>query len=113
MHELSIATSIIKSAEVELIENKAESIKEIFLEIGKLSGVEIASLTFVWELAAKGTALENSKVNIHEPEGFARCGECSTEYHLEKIFDVCPNCKSPFKEILKGKELKIIKLIID
>lgn len=112
MHELSIATSIIKTAEKEVRENSGEKILEIFLEIGKLSGVEIQSLHFVWELSTKGTVLQDSKITIFEPDGIAKCAECDSEYKLEKIYDSCPKCNSPFKNIISGKELKIKKIII-
>ncbi|HSN48555.1 MAG TPA: hydrogenase maturation nickel metallochaperone HypA [Flavobacterium sp.] len=113
MHELSIATSIIKTVEKEVEDNGGEKVLEICLEIGKLSGVEIQSLHFVWELSAKGTVLQDSKITIFEPEGRAKCAECETEYALEKIYDSFPKCRSPFKNIVSGKELKIKKLIIN
>ncbi len=113
MHELSIATSIIKTTENEVDISIGEKVTEIILEIGKLSGVEIQSLHFVWELAAKNTVLEDSKITIFEPEGIAICAECDTEYKLEKIYDPCTKCNSPFKKIISGKELKIKKLIIN
>jgi hydrogenase nickel incorporation protein HypA/HybF len=113
MHELSIATSIIKTTENEVDVAKGEKVIEIVLEIGRLSGVEIQSLLFVWELAAKNTVLEDSKITIFEPEGIAICAECEIEYKMEKIYDSCPNCNSPFKSIISGKELKIKKLIIN
>lgn len=113
MHELSIATSIVKTAEKEVQDNGGEKVLEIHLEIGQLSGVEIQSLQFVWELSAKGTVLQDSKIIIFEPEGRAKCAECETEYTLEKIYDSCPKCNSPFKNIISGKELKIKKLIIN
>jgi hydrogenase nickel incorporation protein HypA/HybF len=113
MHELSIATSIIKTTENEVDVANGEKVIEIILEIGKLSGVEIQSLHFVWELAAKNTVLEDSKITIFEPEGIAICAECDTEYKLEKIYDPCTKCNSPFKKIISGKELKIKKLIIN
>ncbi len=113
MHELSIATSIIKTTEDEVDAANGEKVIEIILEIGKLSGVEIQSLHFVWELAAKNTVLEDSKITIFEPEGIAICAECDTEYKLEKIYDTCTKCNSPFKNIISGKELKIKKLIIN
>ena len=113
MHELSIATSIIKTTENEVDAANGEKVIEIVLEIGKLSGVEIQSLYFVWELAAKNTVLEDSKITIFEPEGIAICAECDTEFKMEKIYDSCPKCNSPFKTIISGKELKIKKLIIN
>jgi len=113
MHELSIVTSIIKTAEKEVETIGSGQIAEIYLEIGKLSGVEIQSLNFIWELCANGTVLQDSKVTIMEPEGSAICAECDTEFKLEKIYDSCPKCHSPFKNIISGKELKIKKLIIN
>ncbi len=113
MHELSIATSIVKTAEKEVRDNGGEKVLEIHLEIGKLSGVELQSLLFIWELSAKGTVLQDSKLTIMEPEGIAQCAECETEFALENMYDSCPKCQSPFKKIISGKELKIKKLIIN
>lgn len=113
MHELSIATSIVKTAEKEVGDNGGEKVLEIHLEIGKLSGVELQSLLFIWELSVNGTVLQDSKLTITEPEGIAQCAECETEFALEKIYDSCPKCNSPFKKILLGQELKIKKLIIN
>lgn len=113
MHELSIATSIVKTAEKEVRDNGGEKVLEIYLEIGKLSGVELQSLLFIWELCTNETVLQHSQLTITEPEGIAQCGECKTEFTLEKMYDSCPKCNSPFKTILSGKELKIKKLIIN
>ena len=52
MHELSIVTSIVKTAEYEVENSNGGKVLEIHLEIGKLSGVEIQSLNFIWELCA-------------------------------------------------------------
>ncbi|MDR2123167.1 MAG: hydrogenase maturation nickel metallochaperone HypA [Flavobacteriaceae bacterium] len=112
MHELSVATSILRIAEEEVEKVKGKKVKEITLKIGKLSGVELDSLKFAWEICMKGSVLEEAKLIITEPEGKAQCAECKTVFPLEKIYDVCTNCKSPFKEIISGKELKIKKLII-
>jgi hydrogenase nickel incorporation protein HypA/HybF len=112
MHELSIATSILKTAEAEVAKIKGNNVEEIFLEIGKISGVEIASLEFVWDSCMKNTVLEKAKIHITEPEGFARCAECNHEFKIAKIYDSCERCGSPFKEIITGKEMKINKLVI-
>lgn len=112
MHELSIATSILKTAENEVEKAEGNEVKEITLSIGKLAGVELNSLTFIWDQCMKNTVLENATLLINEPQGIAKCAECNTEYSMEKIYDSCPNCGSYFKDIISGKELKINKLII-
>ena len=112
MHELSIATSILKTATQEVEKINGKKVEEIYLEIGKISGIEIPSLEFAWEQCMKDSVLENAKVHITEPDGFARCAECNHEFEISKIYDSCERCGSPFKEIIAGQEMKIKKLII-
>jgi len=112
MHELSVVSSIVKTAEQEVRKINAKTVHEIYLEIGKLSGVEMDSFYFVWPQCIHNSVLEKAKLFIEEPLGKAKCVECETEFEVEKLYDSCPSCNSPFKEILAGKELKIKKLII-
>ncbi|HLO74220.1 MAG TPA: hydrogenase maturation nickel metallochaperone HypA [Flavobacterium sp.] len=112
MHELSVVSSIVKTAEQEAQKINGKKVLEIYLEIGKLSGVEMDSFHFVWPQCITNSVLENAKLFIDEPSGKAKCVECETEFEVEKLYDSCPKCNSPFKEILVGKELKIKKLII-
>lgn len=112
MHELSVVTSIVKIVEQEVDKIKGNKALELYLEIGKLSGVEIDSFHFVWPQCINGSVLSDTALFIEEPEGKARCAECETEFHIDKSFDSCPNCNSPFKEIIAGQELKIKKIII-
>lgn len=112
MHELSVVTSIVKIAEQEVHKIKGKKVLELYLEIGKLSGVEISSFHFVWPQCISGSVLHDSLLYVEEPIGRAKCAECEMEFPIEKSFDSCPKCNSPFKEILSGKELKIKKIII-
>jgi len=112
MHELSVVSSIVKTAEQEVAKINGKKVLEIYLEIGKLSGVEMDSFYFVWPQCIHNSVLEQAQLFIDEPLGKALCAECGTAFAVEKLFDSCPNCNSPFKEILVGKELKIKKLII-
>jgi len=113
MHELSIALGIVKIAEDESAKANANSVKAIELEIGSMSGIEMDSLDFAWPVAVKDTVLENAKRDIDYIEAKARCLECETEYDIEHIFDACPKCKSYFKDIYKGRELRVKALEIE
>ncbi|WP_299547832.1 hydrogenase maturation nickel metallochaperone HypA [Seonamhaeicola sp.] len=107
MHELSIALGIVKIAEDEAVKAKASTVESIELEIGMLSGVELDSLEFVWPSATKDTILEHSKRIINTIEGKAKCIDCDTIFSLNEYYDSCPKCQSNFKNILKGKELRV------
>ena len=91
----------------------ANFVKAIELEIGSMSGVEMDSLEFAWPMAVKDTVLENARRDIDYIEAKARCLECETEFDLEHIYDECPNCKSYFKDIFRGKELRVKALEIE
>ncbi len=110
MHELSIALGIVKIAEDETVKANAKKVTKIELEIGVLSGVELDSLNFVWESAIKDSVLERAEKEILVVAGKGKCLDCATEFNMEFIYDACPNCKSNFKYILQGKELKVKSL---
>ncbi len=110
MHELSIALGIVKIAEAETAKANAKSVEKIELLIGSLSGVELGSLKYVWSTATKNTVLENAQLDIEYLVAKAKCLECETVFKMNYNYDNCPKCKSYFKEILKGKELKVIAL---
>lgn len=112
MHELTVVTSIVNIVQQEVNKIKGKTVLELYLEIGKLSGVEMESFHFVWPQCINGNVLAQTKLFVDEPIGRARCAECEAEFQIEKTFDSCPNCNSPFKEIIAGKELKIKKIII-
>jgi hydrogenase nickel incorporation protein HypA/HybF len=107
MHELSIALGIVKIAEDETSKANAKQVSKIELEIGVLSGIEIDSLNFVWEMAVKETVLEKAEKEIIIIKGKGKCIDCDTEFELKNVYDICPNCTSILKGILQGKELRV------
>jgi hydrogenase nickel incorporation protein HypA/HybF len=112
MHELSIALGIVRIAEKETKNAKANRVDTIELEIGTLAGIEFDSLDFVWPSAVKGTVLENAikKIKIIEAKG--KCIDCDTFFNIKNIYDSCPNCNSFLKGIIQGKELKVKALVV-
>lgn len=112
MHELSIAQSIVAIAEEEVSKAQAHVVDQIVLDIGKLSGVEIDALNFVWDIAVKDSVLSQAEKIINHLPGKARCTNCNTSFEMENMFDACPVCHDYFNEIIGGKELKIKSLTI-
>jgi len=113
MHELSIAMGIVDIAKKEAVKHDFSEIELIELEIGTLSGVEIDSLNFAWPLAVAGTVLEHAEKKIDIIKGKARCLDCDYDYGMENIFDPCPRCKSHFKDIYHGKELRVKAIVVN
>ena len=112
MHEFSIALSIVDIAREEVVKNNALGVEKIDLEIGKLSGVEIDSLKFVWEPAVKDTVLENAQRDIEEIRGISECHDCGHVFPAEYLFNECPACGSLVTILQKGKELRVKSLTL-
>lgn len=112
MHELSIVLGIVDIAQKEFENAGAKKIDSIEIEIGKMSGVEPMALEFAWPEATRNTVLEKSEKKIEYIPGLAECLECNHQFPLENMYDECPECNSYFKNIIKGKELRVKALVI-
>lgn len=110
MHELSVALGIVKIAEEEASKVHAGRVDTIELEIGSLAGIEMESFDFVWPMAVKDTVLENARRKVNRVEASAICLECGMTYPLNNVYDGCPECKSHFKDIVTGQELRVVAL---
>ena len=110
MHEMSIALGIVRIAEEEVSKAKAQKVEVIELTIGNLSGVELDALDFAWPVAVKDTVLEGAEKKITYIKGKGKCSECESVFPLEGLHDPCPQCNSYFKDILQGRELKVVAL---
>lgn len=113
MHELSIAESILSIAKDEMIKVEATSIRELELEIGKLSGVEYSALDFALQILTENSIFKNTKIVIQKPEGQATCNDCSFGFAIESFISQCPKCSSFRYTIISGKELRVKSIVID
>jgi hydrogenase nickel incorporation protein HypA/HybF len=112
MHELSVVMNIISIAAQEAAKNNAAGIEEIEMDIGLLSGIEMAAFDFAWEQAVKGTLLEKAVKNINRIEGKGVCIDCNANFAIHQLYDPCPVCGQHFITIQKGKELRVKSLVI-
>jgi hydrogenase nickel incorporation protein HypA/HybF len=113
MHELSIAMSIVELAGEESASRGAR-VSAVHLRLGRLSGVVKDALLGSYEIAAAGTPLEGSRLEIEEIPVLAYCGRCKEKRTIEsQEWFTCPACGSPISEILGGKELEVFALELD
>lgn len=103
MHELAIAESVV-SMVLERTEGRVVSV--VRLRVGQLAGVVPDALTFSFEVAAAGTALEGSSLEIEMQPAQAHCRSCSDEFALEDALLLCP-CGSADVELLSGRDLAV------
>jgi len=113
MHELSIAQSILSIAEDAVPENSNAVVTGVGLEIGELSGIEIESLEFAFSVIKADTLLQNAELNIQIIKGEAVCSDCTTIFPVSTYGTCCPQCKSYSMKILKGREMRVLNIIVD
>lgn len=113
MHELSIAISIVDTAQEEA-EQRQVRVRAVYLKLGRLSGVVKDALLASYDIAAAGTKLEGSRLVIEEVPVTAWCPKCEARRGVDSTeWFICSECRSPISEILEGKELEVCALEID
>lgn len=103
MHELAITQAIVDAITERLGDTP---VREVRLEIGKLSGVVPDAVRFAFELVTAGTGVEGAALEIDEPEGLARCRTCGTTFGTAEVMPLC-ECGSADVEVLGGTSLRI------
>ena len=113
MHELSIAISIVDSVINQAKMASADSVSEVELDIGILSGIEYESLEFALGVAAKETILEKTLFRINRVEPVAECPACQHLYTPDGMFSHCPECNKQGIRLIRGTELQIKSLLVE
>lgn len=113
MHEMSIALSIVDLVSDQFKLAEAESVKEVELDIGTISGVELEALKFALEIATKSTLMEDAAIKINTIQAESLCLECNHVFESELYFSQCPKCKELNTKILKGKELQVKSILVE
>lgn len=103
MHELAIAEDVVRTV-VERMGDR--QVKVVRLRVGRLAGVVPEALTFCFELASAGTALEGAVLAIEDVAGQAHCRTCDADFSLIDAFLLC-ECGSADVELLSGRDLTV------
>ena len=77
------------------------------MDCGELSLVIPEYLETLFPVAAKGTALENSRLLIQIIPGLAECDACDEIFNVVDCKGICPMCGGFEKTILQGGDLMI------
>ncbi len=101
MHELAITESVVAGV-CEAV--GGARVVRVVLHIGRLSAVVPDSIRFCFDIASRGTPLENAALEIVETPGRAKCRRCGAEVPLQNLLGSC-DCGSVDLEILSGQEL--------
>jgi len=110
MHELSLANEVIDLASREAKKNHIDSVSEIVIEIGDLSGVEADIFQSALEMIVKDTILENAALHLIRTSGQGKCNACNKDFEMKNRLDVCPVCSCFPSEISGGQEFRVLSI---
>lgn len=114
MHEMGIATEIVRIVEASIPPDMAGSkVTRIKLKVGKLSAVVPSSLRFCFDVASKKTPAEGAELDICEIPVSAHCDQCGYQWELDQPVFSCPKCESGAVKVLTGRELDIDAIEIE
>jgi hydrogenase nickel incorporation protein HypA/HybF len=113
MHELSLATEVIKLVQKEAGLSHATAISEITIEVGNISGVEAEPFESALRLLTEGTLLEKAFLNIVKIKARGNCLNCKSDFEMNCRVDTCPECGSFPAEIKGGNEFRVVSLLIE
>jgi hydrogenase nickel incorporation protein HypA/HybF len=113
VHELGIATDIIRVVTRVADEHDAKKVGGVVVEVGLLAGVDKASLEFCFEAITRGTRLDGAHLKVMEVKPRARCKACEKEYEVRMDNFLCPHCDSKDFELLIGSEICIKEVEVE
>lgn len=112
MHELSIAINLVELASAAAAEHVGR-VASVRVRIGVVSGVEPAALRCAFELAAAGSPLAGSRLDIIEVPLVVYCPQCRRERPARGLQRCCSVCSAPAAELRSGAELELVALEIE
>ncbi len=109
MHEQSLMRTLLQQVEMIRLENKAERVTEVRVEVGPLSGVEPMLLTSAFAQLASEQTVIGARFVIDEVPLLASCESCDNEFEISDFVFRCPECHGNVKTI-SGDEFQLVSV---
>jgi len=103
VHELSIAQALIERVTEEAASHGASRVKQIWLQVGALSGVEAELLATAFEIARERTFCDGAALELQRVPVRWSCPDCDQEI-ADGVELRCTRCGRP-AQLLSGGEL--------
>ena len=113
MHEMSLCEGILQVLEDEAGKQGFSEVRQVWLEIGRLAGVELEALRFSFDVVVRDTLADGAKLSIIDVPGVAWCLQCAESVPVEQRFDACPKCGSYQLQVTAGDEMRIKELEVN
>lgn len=110
MHEMSIAQNLLEIIREEMAKHDASILKSVRLNIGQMSCIVPASLSFCFEIMTSGTELEGAKLIMDVIPLRGVCKTCNQTFEIKDYVFECPHCSSREINTISGQDLSIVEM---
>jgi hydrogenase nickel incorporation protein HypA/HybF len=110
MHELSLSNGMLEIIRKRAVEDGFDRVLAVRLEIGVLSCVERAALSFCFESVTRGTVAEGARLEILDVAGEAWCWDCEAVVPLARRGEACERCGGYRMKLRDGDNVRIKEL---
>ncbi|MBS7403653.1 MAG: hydrogenase maturation nickel metallochaperone HypA [Oscillospiraceae bacterium] len=107
MHELGILSSMLKTLDKIMVEEKLTHIETIVLQVGEISGIVPEFIEECFPAATYKTKYENMKLEMEVIPGIVRCNDCGEEFNARECDLKCPKCGKSNLFPLSGRDFMI------
>ena len=107
MHELSLATDIIRAASVELSRMNATCARRIRVRVGELSGMNPDNLRFCLEVLRDGTPLGAAEIDVECVKAKLLCPACGEVERSGRFGLLCSGCGGSISGFVGGREIDV------
>ena len=113
MHELSICQSIIQQVTEVALQNNAQTVTKVIIQIGPLSGVEAPLLARAFPMASAGTVAQDAELETQSIPIRIQCNLCSHENEASINQLLCDACGSWQTSLLSGDEMLLSSIELE
>ena len=106
MHEVGLAQRMLELVLEAAKRAGATRVSSVALRHGAMSGVDLDSLTFAFEVACRGTAAEGARLDVTPVPVRLRCWSCGDEGATDP-WQACASCGEMGFEVLSGREMQV------
>ncbi|MCW8922442.1 MAG: hydrogenase maturation nickel metallochaperone HypA [Gammaproteobacteria bacterium] len=113
MHELSICQALMKQVEAVAFEHNAQSVANIVVTMGPLSGVDAQLLKNAYPIASAGTVAQDAELIIETSPVRVKCNHCGCESDATPNKLICKHCGDWHTTLLSGDELMLMSVELE
>lgn len=113
MHEASLIQDMMDQVRGVKSAHDIQTVAEILIEIGPLSGVEplLVEQSFQWLVG--GTEFERTRLTIIPVPLLATCRDCRHEFEVLDFFFCCSQCNSYQVQVTSGDQVRLVSITAD